>query len=337
MMTAFRNVRKGLRGKVCGAVLLVVGLLTSGIAEAQHDVLNRYTYRQIHMGMEVRIVLYAARDTTARRAASAAFQRIAALESTLSSYRASSELNRLNARSGEPPMSVSDALFTVLQRAQQLARQSEGAFDVTVGPYVALWRRAREARQLPGTPVLQRAKDRTGWRKIQLNEKAHTVQLRADSMQLNLGGLAKGYILDRALDVLTHEGISRALIEAGGDVVMSGPPPNAEGWHIQIPGAGPKGSERTVRLAQAAVSTSGGTQQFVEIDGTRYSHVIDPRTGLGLTHRLLVTIIADDGMTADGLATTVGVLGAEAGRTFLAQHYPDVTAYLRRADTTDAD
>ena len=92
-----------------------------------------------------------------------------------------------------------------------------------------------------------------------------------------------------------------------------------------------------MRLAHAAVSTSGDTQQFVEIDGTRYSHVIDPRTGLGLTHRLLVTIIADDGMTADGLATTVGILGAEVGRAFLAKHYPGVRAYIRRAVPDDAE
>jgi thiamine biosynthesis lipoprotein len=306
-------------------------------AAAQQDALDRHVYRQIHMGMEVRIVLYAADDRTVQRAAKAAFRRIATLDSTLSSYRRSSELNRLSARSGGSPVPVSAPLFTVLQQAQRLARQSGGAFDVTVGPSIALWRHARETGQLPDEAALQAADARTGWRKIQLNEKQRTVQLRADSMQLNLGGLAKGYILDQALASLSDEGVTRALIEAGGDVVMSGPPPGSDGWRIQIPGAGPEGMTHTVRLAHAAVSTSGDTQQFVEIDRTRYSHVIDPRTGLGLTHRLLVTIIAEDGMTADGLATTVGVLGAEDGRAFLAQHYPGVTATLRRAGTTDAE
>jgi thiamine biosynthesis lipoprotein len=318
-------------------MLLIAGLLLYRPAAAQQDALDRHVYRQIHMGMEVRIVLYAAHDTTVQRAAKAAFQRIAMLDSTVSSYRRSSELNRLNTRSGGPPFPVSAPLFTVLQRAQQLARQSDGAFDVTVGPSVALWRRARETGQLPDEAALQDADARTGWRKIQLNETRQTVRLRADSMQLNLGGLAKGYILDQALATLSDEGVTRALIEAGGDMVMSGPPPGTDGWRIQLPGAGPEGTARTTRLSHAAVSTSGDTQQFVEIDGTRYSHVIDPRTGLGLTHRLLVTIIADDGMTADGLATTVGILGATAGRAFLAEHYLDATAYIRRADPDDAE
>jgi len=327
----------GMQGGCRAGLLLIASLLLSGPAAAQHGALDRHVYRQIHMGMEVRIVLYAPSDATVQRAAEAAFQRIAMLDSTLSSYRRSSELNRLNAQAGGPPVPVSDPLFTVLKQAQRLARQSDGAFDVTVGPYIARWRRARATGRLPTDAALQAANARTGWRKIDLHAKTQTVRLRADSMQLALGGLAKGYILDEALATLTDEGITRALIEAGGDVVMSGPPPETDGWRVQIPGGKPDGTARTVSLKHAAIATSGDTQQFVEIGGTRYSHVIDPRTGLGLTHRLLVTIIANDGMTADGLATTVGILGAEAGRAFLATHYPGVTAHIRRAGTVDAE
>lgn len=325
---------RGVGGWVAG---IVVSILLSTSAAAQHDAINRHTYRQIHMGMEVRLVLYAADDATARRAATAAFRRIAVLDSTLSSYRRSSALNRLNARAGGPPVPVSDPLFTVLQRAQRLARQSDGAFDVTVGPYVALWRRARATGRLPTDAALRQADARTGWQKLQLDASARTVRLRAGRMRLTLGGLAKGYILDAALATLAGEGIPRALVEAGGDVVVSGPPPGTDGWRVQLPGDAPDGTARTVSLTHAAISTSGATEQFVEIGGTRYSHVIDPRTGLGLTHRLLVTIVADDGLTADGLATTVGILGAEAGRAFLATHYPDATAHLRRADAVDAE
>lgn len=318
-------------------VVLVMMSGWLGQAAAQPAAPERFTYRQIHMGMEVRLVLYAAREQQAQQAARAAFRRIAALDRRLSSYRAASELNRLSARAGGPPVPVSQPLFAVLQQAQRLARQSDGAFDVTVGPYVALWRTARSTGTRPAPEALQQAHRRTGWRTVQLNETTRTVQLHADRMQLTLGGLAKGYILDRARAVLTGAGVPRALIEAGGDIVVSGPPPGTSGWRIRIPGAGPDAAARTVQLAHAAVSTSGDTQQFVEIDGTRYSHVIDPRTGLGLTHRLVVTIIADDGLTADGLATTVGILGAEAGRAFLAKHYPDVTAHIRRAGAVDAE
>jgi len=289
------------------------------------------------MGMPVRVVLFADHDSTARQAGHAAFRKMAELETILSSYRESSELNRLSRQSGRGPVSVSEPLWTVLRHAQRLARQSDGAFDPTAGPYLSLWAKAREQGRLPDSSALARAGARVGWRHVRLDSVRQTVQLTADRMQLNVGGLAKGFILDRALDTLAAEGISRALIEAGGDLVVSAPPPGTEGWAVGLPGAAPDGETQTVRLRDAAVATSGDTEQFVEIDGTRYSHVVDPRTGLGLTHRLLVTIIADRGVTADGLATTVGVLGPEAGRTFLDAHYPAATAYVRRADQTPTD
>lgn len=283
------------------------------------------------MGMPVRIVLYAPHDTTARRAGRTAFRLMEDLENVLSSYDSSSELNRLPERAVHTPVRVSEPLFTVLQYAQRLAQDSNGAFDVTAGPYFTLWDTARKRGELPDSAALQRASTRVGWQKIRLNESRRTVQLTADRMQLNLGGIAKGYILDRALDTLSSRGVSRALIEAGGDLVVSGPPPDQAGWEVRLPAAAAGDSSRTVCLTHAAVSTSGDTYQYVEIDGTRYSHVVNPQTGLGLTHHLLVTIIAEDGMTADGLATTVSVLGPEDGRSFLADHYPDVTTYIRRS------
>ncbi len=322
---------KTLRQSLWGTALFVlIGSFLPPNALGQ-DSLQRYEYRQTRMGMAVRVVLYAPHDTTARHAGRAAFRRMEDLETVLSSYRSSSELNRLSDRAGEGPVSVSRPLFAVLREAQRLARQSEGAFDVTAGPYLNLWSRAREHEELPDSAALRRASARVGWTNVRLNENPRTVRLTVDSMQLNVGGIAKGYILDRALDTLAAEGVSRAMIEAGGDIVVSGSPPDRTGWEIRLPEADSSGHAQPLRLDHAAVSTSGDTHQFVEIDGTRYSHVVDPRTGLGLTHRLLVTIIAEDGTTADGLATTVGVLGADAGRAFLDEHYPSVRAYIRSA------
>lgn len=310
-------------------VLLAVGLLVPD-AQGQGQ-LQRYEYRQTQMGMAVRVVLYAPHDTVARRAGRAAFRRMEDLEDVLSSYRSSSELNRVSRRADETPVPVSRPLFAVLRRAQRLARRSDGAFDITAGPYLDLWATARKSGTLPDSSALRRAAARVGWEKMQVNEKSRTVRLASDSMQLNAGGIAKGYILDRALDTLAAEGMSRALIEAGGDLVMSGSPPEQSGWEVRLPAAGPEDGARTLRLDHAAVSTSGDTQQFVEINGTRYSHVVDPRTGLGLTHHTLVTVVAEEGMTADGLATTLGVLKPKAGRALLSEHYPSVRAYLRPA------
>lgn len=281
------------------------------------------------MGMPTRVVLYAPNDSTARRAGQSAFRVMENLENIFSSYRSSSELNRLSRRAGKGPISVSRPLFTVLRRAQRLGRRSDGAFDATVGPFINLWTEAQRTGELPDSSALHRAAARVGWTHVHVSPQDQTVQLTADSMQLNLGGVAKGYILDRALDTLSAQGISSAMIEAGGDLVVSGAPPNREGWEVRLPEANPHGAPETLELEHAAVSTSGDTYQFVEINGTRYSHVVDPRTGLGLTHHLLVTIVAADGMTADGLATTVGILGQTAGRDFLAEHYPSVQAYVR--------
>lgn len=328
------NWQKTLGQVLWGAALVsLLGGLAPPIALGQ-DSLQRFEYRQTRMGMAVRVVLYAPHDTTARRAGRAAFRLMEDLENMLSSYRSSSELNRLPERASDGPVPVSRPLFTVLRHAQRLARQSDGAFDVTADPYLDLWATAREQEALPDSSALRRAATRVGWRKVRLNAEHRTVRLSKESMQLNLGGIAKGYILDCALDTLAAEGVSRAMIEAGGDLVMSGPPPDQVGWQIRLPSVGPDEQTRTLRLDHAAVSTSGDTQQFVEIDGTRYSHVVDPRTGLGLTHRLLVTIVAEDGMTADGLATTVGVLGTDAGRAFLDEHYPSVRAYIRPAPSS---
>lgn len=295
---------------------------------AAQDSLERHEYRQTHMGMPVRIVLYASDDSTARTPARAAFRRIASLENKMSRYRSSSELNRVSARAGNGPVRVSAALFCVLQQAQTLSRQSDGAFDVTSGPYIKLWEEVRRTGELPDSSALQTASSRVGWKHVRLQETEQTVHLRADSMQLNLGGIAKGFILDRALEVLFQQGTSRAMIEAGGDLVVGTAPPDQDGWHVQLPGSGPESTSRTISVTQGAVATSGDTHQFVEIDGTRYSHIVDPRTGMGLTHGLLVSIVAGDGATADALATTVSILGPEEGRAFLNRYYPGVTAYI---------
>ncbi|MGI9176146.1 MAG: FAD:protein FMN transferase, partial [Rhodothermales bacterium] len=189
------------------------------------------------MGVQVRIVLYAPGEPVAAEAARAAFGRVAALEDVMSDYRPASELMRLSAQfsdpSGGPPVPVSDDLFAVLTQAQRLARISEGAFDVTVGPHVKLWREARRTGRLPPRNVLKAAAKQVGWRHVRLDSVRQTVQLAIPGMQLDLGGIAKGYAADEAIATLTHHGIDQALVEIGGDIVVSGPPPGQTGWRIR--------------------------------------------------------------------------------------------------------
>lgn len=306
--------------------LLGVGRVGRGEAS---EALRRFEYAQLHMGVRTRLVVYAPDEPVASQACAAAFRRIAELEDLLSDYRPTSELMRLCARAGGPPIRVSSELFFLLQRAQDLSRRSGGAFDVTVGPYVALWREARKTGEFPSAEKLRQARRTVGWRKVQLDPKARTVRLQVSGMRLDLGGIAKGYAGDQALAVLKQHGLHRALFEAGGEIVVSGPPPDRPGWRVELPIPSPGGKSRVLTLAHAALSTSGDTEQFVEFDGRRYSHIVDPRTGLGLTHRLVVTVVARTGLMADGLSTAVSVLGPEKGRA-LVRAFPGTAIYLQQ-------
>ncbi len=267
------------------------------------------------MGTRFRIVLYAADEATAKKATGAAFARVAQLDQIMSDYKEDSELMRLCKQAGGGPVKVSDELYDILRRSQDLAQRSEGAFDVTVGPVVRLWRRARRQKQLPDARHLKEALALVGYEKMHLDEKARTVTLSKPGMLLDLGGIAKGYAVDEAQKVLKQQGIRSALVAGGGDIAVSDPPPGSDGWPIGIaPLDDPnKPPTRTIVLKNAAVSTSGDAEQHVEIDGKRYSHVVDPKTGVGLTGRIAVTVIAPNGTLSDSLATAVSVLGPVKG------------------------
>jgi len=290
--------------------------------------LRRYEFRKLLMGVVARIVVYSPDDYIAKWACSRAFLRIAQIEELMSDYRSDSELMRLCREGHIAPVRVSDDLFLVLQRALEISQRSNGAFDITVGPFVALWRRARQTKQLPSDEELRQARQLVGWEKVTLDPVNRTVKLAIPGMRLDLGGIAKGYAADCALRVLRKFGISRALIELGGDIVLGDPPPNRKGWRIGILDESGK-PEKFLEIANCAVSTSGSTEQFVEIAGRRYAHIVDPRTGLGLTKLILVTVIAKDGITADGLATALCVLGEKEGRK-LAESYGAVAFFRER-------
>ena len=268
-----------------------------------------------HMGTLVKIKLYARDGGQARAAFRASFDRIARLDSILSDYQADSELNLVCRSAVGRPVQVSRALFRVLEAAERLAEQSDGAFDVTLGPVIRLWREARKRGRLPDSEALRKAAARCGYRKLHLDAAKQTVMLDLDGMQLDLGGIAKGYAADAALEETRRLGIRSALVAMSGDLAFSDAPPGQRGWKI---GAGT--TDRVLVLRNCAVSTSGDAEQYLDIDGKRYSHIIDPKTNAGLTGGVVVTIVARRGMEADGLATAVSVMGLERGRR-LAQKY----------------
>jgi len=298
-------------------LIVALGLSLASISRAAAPPLMRYTFAENHMGTQFKIVLYAPDAATAEKAQQAAFARIAKLDGIMSDYRANSELMQLCKKAGGDPVPISADLFTVLQRGQEVAQLSDGAFDMTIGPLVRLWRQTRRTGQLPSADELARAKSLVGHDKVKLDPKARTVQLTTPGMQLDLGGIAKGYAADEALKVLKQHGIDRALVAAGGDVAVSGPPPDAPGWSVAIAPLAKTEKPPTLLLRDAAVSTSGDAEQFVEIDGQRYAHIVDPKTGLGLRARLSVTVVGPNGLTVDPLTKVPAVLGTDKGLALL--------------------
>lgn len=276
---------------------------------------SRFEYEEPHMGTKFRIVLYATDKSAADKAAKAGFARVAELNRIMSDYIPTSELMELCKKSEEKPggpVRVSADLFYVLAKAQEVSKLSDGAFDVTVRPLVVLWRHARRTQKLPDPKEMARARELVGYKKMKLDLTEHTVALEFAGMQLDLGGIAKGFAADEVLKVLERSGIKIALCAAGGDIAVAGAPPNTDGWKIDIAPL-PHYSKwpQSVLLKDAAISTSGDAEQFVVIDGVRYSHIVDPKTGLGLTGKRSVTVIARRGITADSLTKVASILPPE--------------------------
>jgi thiamine biosynthesis lipoprotein len=305
------------RRRVCCLVGFVIGLFLPGVGCGDSNASERFEYHRPCMGTEFRLVFYGDDVTSSDRAAEAAYSRIEEIDALLSHYRPQSELSRLGGESSRiaptEPVAVSNDLWTVLVAADRISRASQGAFDVTVGPYVRLWKRSAYLRTLPTAARLAEARERVGYDKLVLDCRLRTVRLLAPGMRLDLGGIAKGYAVDQALAVLRDQGIASALVDGGGDIAVGEPPPGGDHWRIGLAGGGRRGPPQTLGLTARAVATSGADYRYVEIDGKRYSHIIDPATGLGLTHWLTVSVVAADCMTADALASAVSVLGIERG------------------------
>jgi FAD:protein FMN transferase len=311
---------------------MIAGIIVlAGLCHHTEPVPERFEFESKHMGTTFRIVLYAPDKTTAKKAADAVFARVTELDICMSDYKPSSELMRLGHKFSTevgPPVAVSDDLFTVLAKADELSRRSEGAFDVTVGPVVQLWRLARRTQELPDPKELAAARAKVGYQKVKLDPAKKTVQLTTPGMQLDLGGIAKGFAADEALKLLREKfDISRALIAAAGDIACGDPPPGREAWTVDIAPIAKSQKPRRLNLARAAVSTSGDLEQFVVIGGVRYSHVLDPRTGQGLTGRRSVTVIAPRGIDADSMTKAVSVLPRDAALK-LVEDTPGAAAYL---------
>jgi thiamine biosynthesis lipoprotein len=261
------------------------------------------------MGTKVRVVFYAASPEQARQGRTAVFAVMKEVDDLMSDYKPDSEISRLSRSAGTGPQVLSQPLFDVLKASLWTAELSEGAFDITMGPLIRLWRRSRKDLKLPTPEEIREAKALVDYRKLLLDPAKRSASLATKGMLLDVGGIAKGYACDRGIEALKAVGIRNAMVDTGGGMAISDPPPGKPGWRIGMLGD----DSKVLLLSNCGVSTSGDTEQFVEIGGVRYSHIIDPATGLGLSNQAMATVIAPTGLISDALDTPICILGAERG------------------------
>ncbi len=283
------------------------------------------------MGASWKIKVFASDQASGEAAIATALAEVERLDKVLSDYDPDSELCELSAAAPTPdPVKVSDDLWRVLIAADQIRKASDGAFDITIGPLTTLWRQSRRTGRLPRKDKLAAARAAVGDGGLELDHDARTVRLTKPSMRLDAGGIGMGYAADRAMEILVAEGITSAMIDASGDILVSEPPPGADGWRIMVAPLRPGGEGETIILSNAAVTTSGDAFQAVEINGVRYSHIVDPRTGIGVQGSSAATVVAPDATGADALATTVSVLGPTEGPAFIAKYPGTSTRFMWR-------
>jgi FAD:protein FMN transferase len=304
-------------------VALLLALALTGCAAP----LQRFEFMRLCMGVQTRIVAYAPSKTTAESAAASAYDRINALDAVMSDYRRQSDLKTLLDAAGGPPIPVSPEFYDILATSQLINEASNGAFDITVAPAVQLWRASRQSGHLPDPQALQAALALIGPEHLILNARLRTAQLTPKGARIDLGGIGKGYAVDRGIAILQAKGVSHALITAGGDSRIIGDR-FGKPWIVGI--RHPDDKARVIAkipLVDTAMSTSGDYERYFDEDGVRYHHIIDPRTGKSASKVRSATILASTATRTDGLSKTAFVLGAEAAMKIY-ERLDDVDAIL---------
>ncbi|HUT31067.1 MAG TPA: FAD:protein FMN transferase [Sedimentisphaerales bacterium] len=316
-------------GLVVGAAV-VVAVLARPKAPVEAD----GGYRAV-MGTFARVVAVAKNSSGANSAVEAAFAQLRNVDALMSDYKSDSEISRVNRDAYERPVKVSEATFDVLQKAIYFSELSDGAFDVTVGPLVDLWRQAAEANSAPTEAELNQARSKVGYEKLLLDANQMSVRFAFDGMRLDLGGIAKGYAIDKAIEAMYKGGALGGMVDIGGDIRCFGVPTKGK-THWLIGLQDPNRAEDwlatgetslVLKLTDDAIATSGDYRRFVLIDGEKYSHIVDTKTGRGSKGLSSVTIICSNAIDADALATAVSVMGPQKGLALI-EKLPDTEAIL---------
>jgi len=302
-------------------------ILLSSILVARGQ-LQRYSFTEAKMGSPLTIILYCQDSIRANSLSKQCFQLVDHYVDIYSDYIDSSELNRLCATAGkaEEPTVVSPELYAILWDSKSAFQQSEGTFDITLGPVTRLWRKARKEKEFPSDSLVKARLALTGFTKMQFDTVRKSILLLQHDMQLDLGGIAQGYIAQKLIDLLKQEGISTALVNVSGDIVAIGAPPGTNGWTlgINMPESESELLPKHVLIKDMAITTSGDVYQFLEHNGKRYSHIVNPATGYGITSQRNVTVIAADGTLADWLTKACSILPVGKAKKLAASLHAEV-------------
>jgi thiamine biosynthesis lipoprotein len=283
------------------------------------------------MGTVLEIELGARDEAAARAILERCFARVAELERLFTRFDPASALSRLNREAGRGPVPVDPALARILADAREYSRLTRGSFDVTLGPLVELWSAAGRRGRVPDPQELAAALARVGAEGIEVSEPGATAALAREGMSVDLGGIAKGWALDRVAEILASQGVTSAFASFGGSSFLAlGAPLGEDGWRVLLGDAG-GGFAGALRLEDLSLSVSGSLGQSTEIAGRRYGHVIDPRSGEPLVRAAQAAVVAKSGALAEAFSKALLVLGEEEGMALL-EEIPDAEGYLVAAD-----
>jgi thiamine biosynthesis lipoprotein len=299
------------------ACLIVVALYFSASPGKQVELDSGH---RMVMGTFARVVVIAKDSDTAGKCIESAFTQINKVDDLMSDYKSDSEISSVNRDGFDKAVQLSPSTCEVLQRSIEFSKLTDGAFDITVGPLVELFRKAKRKQEIPSQDEIVDAKSKVGFEKLKLDGQKRTVQFTVEGMQLDLGGIAKGYAVDKAVETMQSHGAVGGMVDLGGDIRCFGAPlKGRDHWVIglQNPNMGKDSVGREVllklKMTNGAIATSGDYQQFILIEGKRRSHIINRKTGTSTEGLSSVTIIADNATNADALATAVSVMGSENG------------------------
>jgi thiamine biosynthesis lipoprotein len=302
-------------------------LLLAALASGAPPV--RYEASRMSMACAYTIVTYGPGREELRAAADSALDEVDRIDRLMSHYRPESPLSRLSREAADGPVAVEPELFDFIAESLRYSRESDGAFDVTVGPLMKAWGFFRGGGRVPSEAELAAARARVGWRHVVLDPAARTIRFDSPGVDLDLGGIAKGYAVDRAVARLRAAGVAAALVSAGGSTIYAlGAPPGQTAWTVEI--QDPVEGERValrVPLRDRALSVSGSAEKWFEKDGVRYAHIMDPRTGRPVQGVLGVAVLAATGTAGDALDDAFFVQGVAGARAYL-ERLPGTEAVL---------